>query len=535
MQEPEDTPLRPVHKRLPCGCDRRIVAQALLVFCVCLAVYSITNYGGIRPPDSEAVFRVAASVADGKGFSPKDIESWPGFGVAPGRNGELYSVYPPVESFYFVPAVKIAELVNRSGWYLHHSVPMSHYVGNGLRQVMFNVPERDLRDHALRYVVSWFDVAASALVATLLYVVLAALTQSGAAAVIVALFYAFGTLAWPYAGSFFSEPVAMLFALASFYGLGTLTLTSLALSGIALGLAVGTHPTAVLFFPLFAAYLVHREWRVEPHTPAWAGRSWVGPLVWLADFAVIMLLLGVYNYARFGSFLESGRGLSAANKVVLISPVSRTYWHNLYDLLVAPGKGILLFCPAVILAAAAWPRFHRTHRALSIILLAAVATRLLFNASYKDWHAGFSLGPRYLLMIVPFTMIPLAYWLRETLVAPSWRRLAGMLAAMYLCVAQQLYFALGEIFSYYHLESFSNGRRGVDIFANQRIYTDWKLSPLLHLHEFKRGPFLFQYVRLSNLTLWAIGSAVCLGIIVGTAVLVRSRKQAASPTRGAPL
>jgi hypothetical protein len=234
-------------------------------------------------------------------------------------------------------------------------------------------------------------------------------------------------------------------------------------------------------------------------------------------------LLGYYNDFRFGSFLESGRSLSAANKVQFITPFSSVYWHNLYNLLFAGGKGLLLFCPAVVLATVGWPRFHRAHRALSTILLAAIVARLLFNSSYKDWHAGFSLGPRYLLLIVPFILIPLAFWLRDTIQARSWPATVGIIAAMYLCMVQQMYFALGEIFSYYHLQSFWNKRQGLDIFLDQRIYRDWSLSPLVHLHQFKRGPFLLQPLPVSNLTLWLVLSGVCLAILVAAGLIVRSR------------
>ncbi|HVP56835.1 MAG TPA: phospholipid carrier-dependent glycosyltransferase, partial [bacterium] len=377
--------------------DGSRLRSALAVFLICFAVYAVTNYGGVRPPDSEVVFRVAESLADGRGFSPRDLESWPGFGVATGTGGGLYSIYPPMESLVLVPAVKLGQWINQSGWYLNHSVPFSHYVGNGLNHIMFGAPESDLRPHALRYLVSWFDVLVSALTVVVLYGVLLRLTRSGSAALLVALFYAFGTLAWPYAGSFFSEPLALLFVLVSFYGLVAWQSGSgiqLAVSGIALGLATATHATAALFLPFFAAYLVF-----APGWTALQGASgkprWRAVPGWLAGFVAVMVLLGIYNYARFGSFFESGRNLSPANKLAFVSLFGRAYWLALYHLLLAAGKGLVLFCPAVILGVVAWRGFHRERPVLSTILAAAFVARLLFCAAYKDWHAGFSLGPRY--------------------------------------------------------------------------------------------------------------------------------------------
>lgn len=545
--------------------------QVLAVFLICLGAYSLTNYGGVRSPDSEVVFRVAESLADGRGFAPKDLESWPGFGVSRGTGGNLYSVYPPMESLVFAPAVKLGRWINQSHWYEGRRIPLSHYVGSGLNNVIFGIPEQDLRPHALRYAVSWLDVLVSALVAAAFYGVLLLLTGSGSASLVVALFYALGTLAWPYAGSFFSEPLALLFVLISFYGMLVLkpagspdpspakaqrpgTRWAVA-SGVALGLAAATHPTAILFAPFFAGYLAWPGWMGRPGSPdqmrspgspgepgspgstgstgstgrsrggaALAGCAWCPVIRWLLGLGVVLLALGVFNHARFGSFLESGRGLSAANKAEFVSPLSAIYWHNLYSVLLAPGKGLLLFCPAVVLGLVAWRRFHRAAPALSVTLASAIVVRLLFNASYRDWHAGFSLGPRYMLLVIPLLLVPVAFWLRDAIGRRAWKAAAGAVAVMCLCVVQQLYFALGEIFSYYHLQSFSNIRRGIETVQSQRIYQEWSLSPLIHLHEFRRGPFLLQSLGISNLALWLTAGAILIAAICVAGLVALRRR-----------
>ena len=511
--------------------------QALAVLLICLGVYSATNYGGVRPPDSEVVFRVAEALIDGRGFSPKDLESWPGFGVSPGRNGRLYAVYPPVESLALAPVAKAAQAMDRTGWYRGRSIPYSHYVADGLGAVMFRAPIRNLEPHALRFVVSWFDVFVSALVAAAFYAVLLLLTGSGPASFVTALFYAFGTPAFSYAGSFFSEPLALFFVLISFFGLlrarpidpsgsspqpplaKDRSLLWISFAGLALGLAVATHPSAVLFAPFFFGYLLWSR-RTALKSP----KGWVHPVGWLVGLGIVLSLIGVYNFARFGDFLQSGRGLSAANKLVFISPVSSTYWANVYHVLLAPGKGLVLFCPAVVVGIAAWPRFMRAAPALSALIAICIAVRLLLNASYKDWHAGFSLGPRYMLLVVPFCVVPLAYWWKDTFERRAWKAAVLPATLMSVCVLEQTYFALGEIFSYYHLQSFANIRKGVDVVMNQSIYLRWSLSPLGHLHQFRRGPFLLQSLGVSNLTLWLIASAILLGAIAA-AILIAMRRQ----------
>ena len=43
--------------------------HVLLVLCVSATVFGLTNYGGIRAPDSEVVFRVAESLATDGSFA----------------------------------------------------------------------------------------------------------------------------------------------------------------------------------------------------------------------------------------------------------------------------------------------------------------------------------------------------------------------------------------------------------------------------------------------------------------------------------
>ena len=487
------------------------------LFLICFGIYAITNYGGVRAPDSEVVFRVAESLADNQTFTPRDLERWPGFGVSPGIDGRLYSVYPPMESFVLVPVIKLAQWINKSGWYEHVPVPLSLYPGNGLKSFIGKATETHWEPHALRYIASWFDVLVSVLGVMVLYAILLRMTGSRNASFVTALIYACGTMAWSYAGSFFSEPLALLFVLMSFQALVAQDadfseprspLLSL-LAGISLGLACSTHLTAVLFFPFFAAY-AFLIWRIR--SPA-AG-TLRAVFLFAAGCAIVLLLLGYFNYIRFGNFFEFGRSMSTSNKVSFFYPFSRQFWHNLFGVLAGCGKGLLFFCPAVIVAGCMWRPFHKKHPALSFILIALLAGRIMFVACYEDWHAGYCLGPRYLLMAIPFWIIPAAFWIQEKMDKQNWGALAASLGLLTACIVQQAYFALGEIFSFYHILKFTYRRDGVGLlFVNDRIYlNDWTFTPLLHLHQYKRGPFLLQSIGLSNFNLWLISGGLCIAV-----------------------
>jgi hypothetical protein len=488
------------------------VRAASLLFLASLLIYSLTAYGGLRSPDSEMIFRVGQSLADGTGFSVEPIDIYPRFGIAPGEDGRLYSVYPPAESLAIAPVIMMAQAANRTGWYEGLDLPLSHYVDRGLWRVMRGEPAGDPEPHALRLLVSFFNVVVAALSVSLLFVTALRLIGSCAAAVATALLYAFGTLAWPYSGTMFSEPLAILLLLASFYLIVSLKGRGLpllmALSGLALGAASATHLTALLFMPFFYLYA---------RSTLRGDKSRSALLYWILGVALVIALLGWYNFMRFGSLLESGRSLSGLNPVIFHHPFAPEFWRGLYGLLAGSGKGLLLFCPAVLLGAFGWRAMARRCMPLAIILGAAVLFRLMFVASYYDWHGGFCLGPRYLLPALPFLVLPFGFWFDEKLKAGHWKRLMVAAFAVSACMMQQLYFALGDIFRYYHQVKLDHLEQGIDLFLHDRIYLEWSLSPLVHLLEHPRGAFMLHALPLSNMALWGAGSVVILlgGLVVG--------------------
>jgi hypothetical protein len=242
-------------------------------------------------------------------------------------------------------------------------------------------------------------------------------------------------------------------------------------------------------------------------------KDWRGSVKPVALFTVGFFLVGLwlayYNYSRFGNILETGRTVDIYDNLTfgygrLVSP-----WTGLYGLLISPGKGLLLFCPAVILGFVSWRHFHRAHPVLSYALAGAAVFRIVFISCRSDWHGGFCLGPRFLLMLIPFLLIPFGYLLQDMLRRNN--RIAGatVFVSLLVCVSQQLYFSIGEMCSYYHLLKWK-----IDSLDVGRLYLTWGNSPLFRLLEFRRGPFLLREVPVSNLSLWLIATAA-LAVLLG--------------------
>ena len=116
MSGPIETPAAPGSGEFEVpGSGRRL--GVLLVF-LCLFFYGLVNPGAVLSPDCEIVLRTAIALEGQGTFALRHgLEGWPGFGVAPGKDSSLYSVFGPLESVILAPLVGVAVVVNHSRWY----------------------------------------------------------------------------------------------------------------------------------------------------------------------------------------------------------------------------------------------------------------------------------------------------------------------------------------------------------------------------------------------------------------------------------
>ena len=124
------------------------------------------------------------------------------------------------------------------------------------------------------------------------------------------------------------------------------------------------------------------------------------------------------------------------------------------------------------------------------------------SAARSDWSGGFCLGPRHMLMLVPFLLIPWSFFLRDLLAKNRTAYLWLFGLFVFACVSEQLYFCLGEILSFLHSIKWMGWGTGANVFANDALYLSWGFSPFVGLLDGKRGPFLLQHVPLGSHALW---------------------------------
>jgi hypothetical protein len=253
--------------------------------------------------------------------------------------------------------------------------------------------------------------------------------------------YAFGTLAWHYAGVLFIEPlvalcltVAML-ALLRFRRAGQRS--ALILAGSAVGMAVVARVDSALLIALpvslYALVLVVQRRRTGGILGTQASRWRRGGLL-IALFGAPVGLAGAidlwYDWLRYGTPFKTG--YAAYDGLGFTFPLIK----GIYGLLLSPGVGLFVFVPVLVMAVVGFSNFWRRWPLEVGLVTAVVGLRVVFYAGWWSWDGGVSWGPRFLIPILPLMMIGLGF-----LSLSGWRRV-GLWITASLSVGVQL---LGQL------------------------------------------------------------------------------------------
>jgi hypothetical protein len=166
------------------------------------------------------------------------------------------------------------------------------------------------------------------------------------------------------------------------------------LAGLFLGLSLFAHPTSIIVIPGFVALLIFYTKRIKK-----------GIIFFVIVLTIVLLLVGLVNYIRYGSFTESGYRSYA-------SVSANSGWEGLVGLMASPGAGLILFFPPVLLLPIALKYMYRKNKGLFFLTIYIIVVNWLYfgTLSYLQpisWSGGFAWGPRYLISILPFITLAL--------------------------------------------------------------------------------------------------------------------------------
>lgn len=457
----------------------RLAWLALLLLCCC--VFLCTAPGRITYPDDEIVFQTTQSLVEERDLAIDGIPKRTGersdrpngtFGWGEGRDGLRYGFFGQALSVVAVPMYMLADAtVDRVPELWRYAV----------RSDLFTFHARNLQADWLRLIVSLTNCLLTPLAAVLLGMWLRALGHGPRVSLAVAAIYALCTTAWPYSRTFLSEPLSTVVLLGAALAVTRFRQTGRAhhlwIAAALAGASVHVHVLNVLAIPCVFGYAI--GWKLE--LPKTQRRDWI---VALSICGLGLALLGFSQWWRFGSPFETGR----------FDHYGHWVWpfEALLTILVAPGRSLLIYSPPLFLALWAWPALRRRDGATAMFVLVLALTRLLFVACRSDWHGGWAIGPRYMVPMVPFLLVPLAGWLDSWRSRSVWMR-AGASTLFIASASLQAWLAAHSVFQVYWELNREHGRE------HYYFVSDWSLSAM--------PPVAFWEQQQRALEYWQAGNA----------------------------
>lgn len=263
--------------------------------------------------------------------------------------------------------------------------------------------------------VTFFSVSLpSATLGVLLYRFLGRFTENENIRLILPLAYGLATVAFPFSSILNGRQIVAVLTTAAFYLLYRYRRREVGPNVLwAVGLFMGwsaitDYPTALILAGLF----VYAFWGAPDRRHLF--RLVLGGLP-------PILLAAWYNYSCFETPLPVGYFYSELyTDLHYTGFLSLTFptLPALYGITFSPFRGLFFLSPFLLLAVPGfwWMKRDRGHRAEFWLCLWAVVSFLWFNSSSAMWWGGFSVGPAYLVPMVPYLVVPLAYALSRLLV-----------------------------------------------------------------------------------------------------------------------
>ena len=425
---------------------------ALNLFIFVFSVYMLTGSPQIHLIDQGALrYEVTAGIVE-----KHDLSVSNGFGVK-GKDGRYYSYYGLGWSVLAVP------------FYI-----LGKFTRGGSESL-----------------VCIMQLLAGAVTVAVVFLFCISLGYSNRSSLFASIFYGFGSMAWPLAKQPFEHVVETLFVLLSVYFLYLFTLreknTRLILSAVLLGIALNIRITSFLVVP--ALFLIAGVYCIKKGSPINSKKKLITQMVvYVTVLLPFISILLWYNYYRFGSIYETGFQL-IASKTGIDFFSGTPLLTGLHGFLLSPGKGIFYYSPVALLFFPAILPFYKKHSGIALGFLAIISSYLLFLSKNIYWHGDWSWGPRYLLIILPFLIIPAVEFLEtDKILRKSYLRSTVIYGILGLGIVIQVAAVSVHCYKYFidlQLEKnvkfiLDKGPGVPDIFEPPpEVHFDWELSPIL--------------------------------------------------------
>ena len=328
--------------------------------------------------------------------------------------GHYYSDKAPGAAFLGIPvyaamkSVLSLPVMDKLMDYLSHNQALAATLREGGTGLLEDKVRFAMGQVAVTFVTAMLPTA---ILGVLLYRLLKEFGLNQWTRILLTLIYGLATPAFAYAGAFYGHQLAAACLFAAFYlvfmkqgeriGVGRLLAV-----GLLLGYAVITEYPAVLIAAILFLYTFYRL--RDRRRIIWAVLAGIPP----------GLLLAAYNFAIFHTPLPVGYSYSelwVEQHHTGFMSLTWPRWSAAWGITFGLFRGLFVLSPVLLLAVPGFVAWWRTRerRPEWLVALISVLAFFLFNASSIMWWGGFAIGPRYLLPMFPFMILPIAYFVRR--------------------------------------------------------------------------------------------------------------------------
>jgi hypothetical protein len=291
----------------------------------------------------------------------------------------------------------------------------------------------------LHCVVIAVSVTAGVIAAWLLHRILLLFGSKRRNADLLTLGYGLGTLAFPFSTVLFGHQTAAAILLGAFW----LVVSKREYSNrrlFALGLLwswsmVTEYPTGILV-ACMGIYVLAGDLRARAMSRVlgWSALGAIGPF----------LLHSLFLWWAFGNptklpYAYMAEPIFLAHTSSGILGINAPSFVGFFGSLYSRYRGLFFLCPFLLLTFAgfrAWLLAEERKPELRLVAAMSVAY-VLFNAGYFAWDGGGSTGPRHLVPVLPYLVLPIGFFLDDTRFtrAVTWTAIVPSAAIMLACTA----------------------------------------------------------------------------------------------------
>ena len=355
--------------------DTHIPGSILLIlFLFFFSVYLLTSSGHNPSLDAELRYQLTKSIVEkGTLTVPDDI------GI-PGVDSRFYSFYGLGQSLLAIPLFIISKPIT---WLL-------------------NTPP----DYAGEFMFCILNTLLVSLMCVLLFKLLIDMRYSYMVSLLTTFVFGLSTPVWFYAKYPSDNVTIAFFILLSFF---LAYRRKFFLSSLCLGFAIITREYAVLFVPFILIFLIHlrsENWK----------RHVFGFVLGIIPFLAVVCF---YNYYRYGNAFQNASmpfpyGVGAVTWSDGTSPWTNFIPYGLYGFFLSPGKGIIFYSPIILLSIIGFFYLMKDNKLIFSVSMTVITLYIIVLSAHRAWAGGmFGFGPRFLIPIFIFFMIPLASYLKK--------------------------------------------------------------------------------------------------------------------------